>query len=181
MRTRIRRVIPGFLWLSLIPGLWSATVPSGPQETLREFVLRIEQVASGRDAVLLSPVRPPIHRLRADKGRIIRGSLPRARSSELTEDHLVVLGLDARGVEIGRVALIDPRLVRAEWADEDGRLTGNIFYRPSVEFSVVFPAALEIAAVRVLVPKWTGNGFAFQALGEIPVTATGGDGTEARP
>jgi hypothetical protein len=181
MRTRIRKVIPVILWLFLIPGLRSAAVPSGPEELLREFVLRIEQVESGRNAVLLSPVHPAAHRLRAERGRIIRGPLPKARSAELTEDHLVVLGLDARGEELGRVALIDPRIIRAEWADEEGRLTGLVLTHPSADFTVVFPAALEIAAIRVLVPKWTGNGFAFQTLGEITVSAKGGDGTEARP
>jgi hypothetical protein len=181
MRTRIRKVIPGILWLSLIPGLRSAAVPPGPEELLREFVLRIERIESGRNDVLVSPVRAAGQRLRAERGRIIRGSLPKARSAELTDDHLVVLGLDARGEELGRVALIDPRIIRAEWADEEGRLTGRILFHSSADFTVFFPAALEIASVRILVPRWTGNGFDFQALGEIPVSAKGGDGTEARP
>ena len=59
MRTRIRRVIPGILWLSLIPGLRSAAVPSGPEELLREFVLRIEQVESGRNEAGSSEVPCP--------------------------------------------------------------------------------------------------------------------------
>ena len=180
MRTRIRKVVLGILWLSLIPGLRSAAVPSGPEELLREFVLRIEQVESGRNAVPLSPIHPAAYRLRAERGRIIRGSLPKARSAELTEDHLVVLGLNARGEELGRVALIDPRIIRAEWADEEGRLTGRILFHSLADFTVFFPAALEIVSVRILVPKWTGNGFDFQALGEIPVSARGADGTEAR-
>jgi hypothetical protein len=181
MRRRIRKIIPSILWLFLIPGLWSAAVPSGPEELLREFVLRIERVETGRNDVLMSQVHPAAHRLRAERGRIIRGSLPKARSAELTDDHLVVLGLNARGEELDRFALIDPRIIRAEWADEEGRLSGRILFRSSADFTVFFPATLEIVSVRILVPKWTGNGFDFQALGEIPVSAKTGDGTEARP
>ena len=180
MRTRIRKVLPGILWLSLIPGLLSAAVPSGPEELLREFVLRIERIESRRNDVLLGQAHPTAHSLRAERGRIIRGFLPKTRSAELTEDHLVVLGLDARGEELGRVALIDPRIIRAEWADEEGRLSGRVLMHPSVDFTVFFSAALEIVSVRILVPKWTGNGFAFQTLGEIPVSSKDGDGTEAR-
>lgn len=82
---------------------------------------------------------------------------PRQRSAELSPDHLVVAILDAGGVVRHTQILIDPRLVRGEFPDEQGNLHRNVFYRSDVEFTISVPEGVDAFEVRLLSPSWGGN------------------------
>jgi hypothetical protein len=180
MQKNIRRIIPEILILFLILSGLSAFGGPGEKESFREFSIRLRPAGLEFSGVQMTSDRPSVHRVLAIGGRIVPGVPPRERRTELSEDHLVVLGLNAQGREIARVTLIDPRLIRAEWADDEGRLTKRILYRPSIDFTVFFPASGDITTVRVLKPEWTGAEFLFHALGETPVNFSERDGAGGR-
>lgn len=95
------------------------------------------------------------------------GKFPRQRNSELSTQHLVVVGLNAQGQEISRALVLDPRVLRAESADASGRLTSSeTIYRSDVTFSVPLPDDAAAVKVRIYKPRWTGEQFVLDSLGE---------------
>ena len=95
------------------------------------------------------------------------GNLPRQRRPELSEDLLVVVAYNGRGEEVYRTSQIDPRLLRAETADESGRLTSTLLYRESVDFWVALPDDPELDKVAFFHPQWTGEVFNLVPVGEV--------------
>jgi len=121
------------------------------------------------------PARPP-HELAATppaenavtvlSQRRSRATPLRHRNPELSAQDLVVVGVNAEGVETSRTVIRDPRIVRAETAEPSGRITPRDFlYRNEVTFSVILadPSAV---AVRLYKPRWTGKQFVLDLIGE---------------
>ena len=102
--------------------------------------------------------------------RTIRtGRPPKQRGAQLSRDHIVVVGLDKNGEEISRVVTIDPRLVRAETVDDQGRLISRRFYRRDVQFVVTLGDDVRIVEIKILQPRWTGSKFELDELAKVPL------------
>jgi hypothetical protein len=98
------------------------------------------------------------------------GPRPRQRDPRVAEGQLVVVAVDAAGREVDRQVIPDPRLVRVEVADEDGRLEHHgTVVRDEVEFSVQVPDDREVAEIRLYQPRWTGTRFALDPVGSATV------------
>jgi len=90
----------------------------------------------------------------------------RHRNPELSAQDLVVVSVNAAGIETSRTIVRDPRLVRGETGESPARLTSREFlYRSEVTFAVTLadPAAV---AVRLYKPRWTGTAFVLDLIGE---------------
>ena len=98
--------------------------------------------------------------------KVIAGRAPRQRNPQLSADHLVLVGVDSLGNEIARVSILDPSLIRAESADQQGRITSTRLYRDSVDFSVVLPDDPRITSIKIYRPRWTGSQFLLDPVGE---------------
>lgn len=114
----------------------------------------------------LSRVRPATHQVFVIESRVLRGAIPRERNPQLSEDHIVIFALDAQGRELAKVAMIDPRLVRAEYEDPSGKLVKQILYRRSAEFTVSLPHLPQLKSLKIYQANWTGSEITLELIGE---------------
>jgi hypothetical protein len=90
----------------------------------------------------------------------------RHRNPELSAQDLVVVSVNAAGIETSRTIVRDPRLVRAETGESPERLTSRQFlYRSEVTFAVTLADPTAVA-VRLYKPRWTGKAFVLDLIGE---------------
>lgn len=83
---------------------------------------------------------------------------PKQRSGEISQDHLVVIVLDTQGTVRHWRSVIDPRLVRGEFPDDQGNLHSHIFYLSDVTFDIPVPDTINAAEIQILSPSWEGEG-----------------------
>jgi hypothetical protein len=99
--------------------------------------------------------------------RLIAGARPRQRNPQLSADQLVVQAFDARGALVDSQIIPDPRILRAESAGPTGELAGQVVLRPDPDFLITLPDSTAIVELRLLQPRWTGNGFVLDPIGSI--------------
>lgn len=134
------------------------------QDTKTVQVIEL-QLSSGRDDLLPSPPIDVTVTVLSQKR--LQGEVPRQRNTELSLQHLVVVGLNAQGQETSQTVILDPRILRAETSELSGQLTGSgLLYRKNVVFSVVIPDDPSVIALRIHQPRWTGTEFALDSIGE---------------
>jgi hypothetical protein len=97
------------------------------------------------------------------------GSAPRQRAPELSSDQVLVVALDAGGQQRDWALIPDPRIIRAEVPGPSGELSGQVLHRSTAEFTVTFSDDPGIAQLRFYHPRWTGEGFALDLLGAVPL------------
>ena len=150
-------------------------VSAAPVQT-RQVSVSLEPALPGPARPFPSLSRPGAQALAVLKQEVVPGPPPVQRNPELSEDQLVVIALDPRGVEIARVLVLDPRIIRAESVDEDGRFTASaVYYLSSAEFGVCFPDRPDLAAIRVCEPVWTGQGFWLKTIAQGRLPGLGQD------
>ena len=135
-------------------------------DPLREVQVHLSVGAAAPGTVGLLSFRPDFFRAEVKQQRALMGRLQRLKKLELSEDFLVVVSVNGRGEETYRTALLDPRLLRAETADDAGRLTSISLYRDSVDFSITVPDAWDLDKLLFFHPQWTGETFLLVPVGE---------------
>jgi hypothetical protein len=95
--------------------------------------------------------------------------LRRDRSLELSTIQILVTAIDGKQTLRWWSLVADPRIMRAESANERGELSGTVLYRSKAEFTVAFPDDEAITELRLYHPNWTGAEFTLDLLGIIPV------------
>jgi hypothetical protein len=93
------------------------------------------------------------------------GSLPRQRSLELSEQQILVVAVGADNQLRWWTLIADPRLRRAEIAAPNGELSGQTIMLGETDFTVSYPADLEITELRFFHPHWTGTKFTLESIG----------------
>ncbi len=84
------------------------------------------------------------------------------------EGQIIVLALSLEGEILWHKMFPDPRLIRAEVIDADGKFKGKKqFFRKKVDFSIFVPDDPAIDRVQVLQPHWTGRDFVLTPLGTL--------------
>jgi hypothetical protein len=149
-------------WL-ILPGLARPAVSPEPAGVLA-VRLKIAAPDLPGGATLLA-FRPASNLIFARLLGPVPGEFTPERDPQLSEDMIVVAAFDDAGAELASVRLVDPRLVRAEWEDESGRLNRRILYRSEAEFTVAFPDIPGIREFRLFQPVWDGRTFTLVALG----------------
>ncbi|MDO8706571.1 MAG: hypothetical protein Q7J84_16665 [Sulfuricaulis sp.] len=154
-----------FVFLSAVVSMAPLVCAAG-KDSSRVIELRLESLNVTKANGKLLPERPRMHAIAIR--RTVRDSrpVPVERNPELSEQHLVVVAVDAKGREIARRLVLDPRLLRVETADPSGRLSGEVLYRSDADLSVTFPDRPGMSALKIYQPHWSGTDFALQLLGE---------------
>ena len=98
-----------------------------------------------------------------------RGSLPRQRSLELSEEQVLVVAVGAENEMRWWTLIADPRLRRAETAGPNGELSGQTVILSETDFTVSYPADISITELRFYHPHWTGTKFTLESIGSTPV------------
>lgn len=141
---------------------------AGPYTVKGKSVLRVDEV---RQAV--RSIAPAVNRdarnlritwraTRATPAMMLRahrqnpGPVPQQRALELADDRLLVLAVDAAGEIRFWSVIANPRLIRAEFPDASGRLSGRVIERRDAELLVDIPADPAIREVRIYTPQ-AGN------------------------
>lgn len=129
-------------------GLWIVAAfvlvahPLAWAEALRSVELQFD---GERQSVARGLNSTAAQRVRLVSSARIDGGLPQQRSSEVSEQHLLLIAIDEDGLEIHRRLVIDPRLQRRETLDAAGKLHADP------------PDLVSIARIRVAVPGQTGQ------------------------
>jgi hypothetical protein len=143
-------------------------VLSGPQNgSIREIKVQMSVGGGPPENQRFLSFRPESARMEVKERRTVPGNLPRQRRPELSEDLLVIIAFNIRGEETYRTSQIDPRLLRAETADETGRLTSTLLYSESVDFWVALPDDPDLDKIVFFHPQWTGTVFNLAPVGEV--------------
>jgi len=134
-----------------------------------EVTLRLTTPGLSPGAMVMA--RPSSHAFSVRGRRLASEPPPAERIPEWSEDRLVVDACAPDGRRISRISVIDPRLLRAEAADENGRMSTQNLYRTEVEFTLALPADPDIRLLRLFQPIWDGRAFELVLLGEILLEA----------
>ncbi len=94
---------------------------------------------------------------------------PRQRKPELSEDQLLIVGLDKSGAEIMRSLILDPRIVRSESVDAAGHVSSTTLFQNQASFAVTFPNDDRLAIIEIYHPVWDGKQFTLQFQGDVSV------------
>ena len=95
------------------------------------------------------------------------GAVPLQRAQEVGPSDLLIVAVDRDGAARWAGTTPDPGIVRAEFPDASGLLSGQVVERTSVEALVVVPAHPELTGARVYRPRPDGKGLAL--LGSVPL------------
>jgi hypothetical protein len=98
-----------------------------------------------------------------------RGSLPRQRSLELSEEQVLVVAVGVENEMRWWTLMADPRLRRAETAGPNGEISGQTVILSETDFTVSYPADISITELRFYHPHWTGTRFTLESIGSTPV------------
>lgn len=144
----------------------SATEPVSTSEQVHLRWENTPQVTRLQTAVAKSEKRGGLSFV----ARIInRSSLPRRRALDLAPDRILVVGVDADSRLRNWAVIQDPRIIRAEIAGPDGRLSGGEILRPDADFFVDLPAADGVAEIRIYKAVWNGQDFDLVLLSAVSI------------
>ena len=138
----------------------------GEISSSREISIQLKSTSIQADYLTLTKIKPQVNTVKITQQRIVPSTPPRQRNPELSEDQMVIAVFDTEGKEITRIFLIDPRLIRAESEDRNGRLTTQIFYREEVDFTIAVPDRSDLGELKIFQPHWTGSEFLMELIGE---------------
>ncbi|MBI3490690.1 MAG: hypothetical protein HY047_02690 [Acidobacteria bacterium] len=169
---RTLAVSTALLWLALA-ACSTAQTPGFPPATQRSFTELKTLVARGDASdsqtiqlrwFAIEGAAQPASDVTVLSRRRGTGPLPRERDPQLSADRLVVISVDATGRELDWRIVPDPRLVRAEFPDAQGRLSGRAFQRTEVNLLVDVPNDPDIVRLRIYAPQLTNDGFILNLL-----------------
>jgi hypothetical protein len=121
-------------------------------DEVREASRQVAPAAAGARSLRITWRARRTPALRLLTQRTSGGRVPQQRVLEMADDRLLVLGVDAAG-EIRFWSVIpNPRLIRAEFPDASGRLSGRVIERDA-ELLVDLPSDPAIREVRIFLPE----------------------------
>ena len=109
-------------------------------------------------------------KIEAVKSKTDDSPLRRQRSFELSPTQIVVFAVDEQKQIKWWNVQPDPRVFRAETADNRGVLSGETRFRSEAEMLVSIPAAKEIAELYFYHPDWNGQSYELKLIGTLPVS-----------
>lgn len=93
--------------------------------------------------------------------------LSRQRAFELSPSQILIVSVDWNKQVLWWDLQTDPRVFRAETADDKGVLSGQTLYRANAEMIVSFPAAEEITELYFYSPQWDGKAYSLELIGKL--------------
>ena len=126
--------------------------------------------AASTDPQPTAAAGPPRDDFEVTARRLVAHMPARQRDPQLSEDDLVIVAVDAQGVEIAWQVVKDPSLVRAETPTPSGELEHRILRRADASFIVTLPQrSPAIATLRLYKPRWTGSAYVLDAVGTVTI------------
>lgn len=109
-------------------------------------------------------------------GRIVSlrartGTMRRERRPELSADRLVVVVLDQHGAELDWRLVVNPSVVRAEWAGADGQFVAGTAPAIASELWLTIPDLPGAASLRIYEPRAGDAGFTLALAAELALVA----------
>lgn len=98
------------------------------------------------------------------------GTLQPQRIASGFSDEIFVAGVNATSQLIWWTRMPDPRVLRSEGANSEGRLSGRLYHRSRVEIRIYAPEEPEITEVKLYLTKPSGNRFILMPLYSVPFT-----------
>jgi hypothetical protein len=96
------------------------------------------------------------------------GSALNPRTLELSTTHILAIAIDDAQQLVWWNQFPDPRIVRAEVPDANGRQhLGRTLYLSETDFTVAYPNSPAIRELRFYQPLWTSKGFELQLIGSV--------------
>lgn len=163
------------VWLTLT-ACSSAQTPGFPPATQRAFAELKTLVARGDASdsqeiqlrwFAIQGAAQPASDVAVLSRRRGAGPLPQERDPQLSADRLVVVSIDATGRELDWRIVLDPRLVRAEFPDAQGQLSGRTFQRAEINLLVDIPNDPDIVRLRIYAPQLTSDGYVLNLLATV--------------
>jgi len=166
-------VAAAVVWMAATGSGAAQTFPSAAERSfveLRAAVPHADASASQRiELQWITPVTAERTAVRAEDVRIVsrvrgEGPLPQERDPQLSPDRLVVVSSDAAGRELDWRTVPDPRLIRGETADAQGRITSRRLLRAEANLLVDIPDRADIVLLRVYAPEWVNDAYVLRLV-----------------
>ena len=110
---------------------------------------------------------PALHGFQMQGSRQAADPPQRERDPQIGPDDIVVVALDAQGVETSWQRVRDPRILRAEMPDGTGLLSGETLYRTDTELTVTVPDDGSAVLLDVYEPVSAGGTLALRPLARV--------------
>lgn len=95
------------------------------------------------------------------------GAASRMRTLELSPTQILIVSLDEQNRLVWWTTQPDPRLFRAETADDNGQLSGEEKYLETAEMLFSLPDDEKISKIRFYHPQWNGARFNLKLVGSL--------------
>lgn len=149
--------------ICLFAAILLACHPSAGAESLRSVEVQLD---ADDGVVQKGSAGTAAARVRLLSSARIDGELPRQRSSEVSDQHLLLVALDQKGQEIHRRLVIDPRLQRYETVDAAGKFQAESSVLVSnARLRIAVPASAR--SLRLLSPRRRNEGIEWAELGRV--------------
>ena len=99
------------------------------------------------------------------------GATSRMRALELSPTQILIVSLDEQNRLVWWTTQPDPRLFRAETADETGKLSGEEKYLETAEMLFSLPDDEKIYEIRFYHPQWDGAAFNLKLIGSLDLNS----------
>lgn len=147
-----------------------ANLLASPSEQAKTIRVRLEtDTAAAHGDSALEAARPAKISILTAKSS--GGVVARMRSLELSPTLIFIASLDERKNLIWWTTAPDPRLFRAETADETGKLSGETKYLENAEMLFSIPDDAKIREIRFYHPQWNGAEYDLQPLGGVSLAS----------
>lgn len=137
----------------------------GQADAAQTLELRIQWTAAAGQS------GQPSNSLTVLQQKVIPGGPRRERNPQISQNHLVVVVDDGAGRELDWRLIPDPRFVRAETPDANGRLTGRVLEQTAVEFLVAIPDLRDARRIQIYQPMWNGKDYSLEPLAQVSIGA----------
>ena len=136
----------------------SVTQTSGPGRRVRELQVKLTRAtATGKAVVELVGER------------VVERGLRRERRPEISPNHLVVVVLNEKDVEIDWRLLLHPGILRAEAPGSDGRLRGRVVERDVVDLWIAIPDLPGADRIHIHSPRRADGKYLLDLIAEVPI------------
>lgn len=129
--------------------------------------IRLDSTQKKPDESEISEQKPETNSLQLIKSKTSSNPLTRQRSFDLSPTQILIVFLNEQKQVLWWDLQPNPRIFRAETADEGGNLSGKTLYRLSADMLITFPADQKITDVFLYSPEWDGQTYSLELIGKI--------------
>ena len=165
------RVTPNKIaaWARSVGISTTARFPRQTLATSQEIRLRWNTHISpaGTQTAQAAPQRTSGEFLTVTQIKLKAEPVARQRAPRISSEKIMIFTLDPHGVLLQWLLIPDPRILRAEIPDAQGRLSGQVLQHQNPEFLVQLPYDPRTTELRFYHPHWTGQAYILKFLATV--------------